>query len=58
MDKVIIDICVSLRKTQKIKLSDTIIAATALVHGYTLITNNEKDFANLKDLDVVNLHKM
>ncbi|MBE9465219.1 type II toxin-antitoxin system VapC family toxin [Dyadobacter subterraneus] len=58
IDTVIIDICISLRKTQRIKLADTIIAATALANGYTLITNNEKDFINIKNLDVVNLHKI
>ncbi|MEO0310761.1 MAG: hypothetical protein RIQ89_418, partial [Bacteroidota bacterium] len=38
--------CVALRKNKKIKTPDAIIAATALAHGYTIITNNEKDFDN------------
>lgn len=50
--------CVSLRKGKKIKTPDAIIAATALAHGYTLITNNEKDFANIKALKVVNPRKL
>lgn len=49
--------CVSLRKSKKIKTPDAIIAATALAYGYTLITNNEKDFANIKGLKVVNPYK-
>ncbi len=37
-----------------IKLPDAIIAATALVHGLTLITRNTKDFNRIEQLDVVN----
>ena len=50
--------CVNLRKGKKIKTPDAIIAATALAYGYILITNNEKDFANLKGLKIVNPHKL
>jgi len=50
--------CVNLRKGKKIKTSDAIIAATALVYGYTIITNNEKDFANIKGLKIINPHKV
>ena len=64
-DSVILDIspdvivhCVALRKGKKIKTPDAIIAATTLAYGYTLITNNEKDFANIKGLKLVNPHKM
>lgn len=64
-DSVVLDIspdvisqCVALRKGKKIKTPDAIIAATALAFGYTLITNNEKDFANIKGLKIVNPHKM
>jgi predicted nucleic acid-binding protein len=38
-------------------LIDTNIAATALAHGYTLIANNEKDFANIKGLKIMNPYK-
>lgn len=64
-DSVVLDIspdvitqCVALRKGKKIKTPDAIIAATALAYGYTLITNNEKDFAGIKGLRFVNPHKM
>jgi predicted nucleic acid-binding protein len=50
--------CVNLRKGKKLKTPDAIIAATALAHGYIVITNNEKDFANIKGLEIVNPHKM
>ncbi|MDF2433876.1 MAG: hypothetical protein JWP44_3507 [Mucilaginibacter sp.] len=64
-DSIVLDItsnviaeCVNLRKGKKIKTPDAIIAATALAHGYTLITNNEKDFSNVPDLKVINPHKI
>lgn len=34
------------------------IAATALAHGFTLITNNEKDFNNINGLKMVNPFKV
>ena len=54
----IIDICIKLRKAHPIKLPDAIIAATALSLNYSLITNNEKDFVNIKNLEVINLYKL
>ncbi|ODT35846.1 MAG: hypothetical protein BGN92_07500 [Sphingobacteriales bacterium 41-5] len=50
--------CVQLRKKRKIKIPDAIIAATALVHNCTLVTNNEKDFSNIKDLKIINPSKL
>ncbi|MCF8381671.1 MAG: PIN domain-containing protein [Bacteroidales bacterium] len=44
-------------KSKKIKTPDAIIAATAMVHGCTLITNNEKDFNNIKGLKIANPFK-
>lgn len=46
--------CVNLRKGKKTKIPDAIIAATALAYGYKLITSNEKDFANIKGLKLIN----
>lgn len=64
-DSVVLDIgpgvivyCVALRKGKKIKTPDAIIAATALAYGYSLITANEKDFANIKGLKIVNPYKL
>jgi predicted nucleic acid-binding protein len=54
----VISYCVALRKGKRIKTPDAIIAATAMAYGYTLITANEKDFANIKGLRLINPHKM
>jgi predicted nucleic acid-binding protein len=63
-DSIVLDIspevivqCVNLRKGKKIKIPDAIITATALAYGYILITNNEKDFANIKGLKMANPYK-
>lgn len=41
----ILDQAVALRQIKKISLGDSLIAATSLVHGITLVTRNIKDFA-------------
>ena len=43
-----------LRKANKIKLPDAIIAATAIVHNLTLVTHNSDDFKNILKLKVLN----
>jgi predicted nucleic acid-binding protein len=60
-DSIVLDItpdvinhCVNIRKGKKIKTPDAIIAATALAYGYTIITNNEKDFNNISGLKIIN----
>jgi len=58
IDKSTIDACIQLRKNYKIKLPDAIIAATALVNNYILITNNEKDFVSINNLKIVNPHRI
>ena len=50
--------CVNIRRNKKVKTPDAIIAATAIAHGYTLITNNEKDFTNITGLKIINPHKI
>lgn len=45
---------VELRKANKIKLPDAIIAATALVYNTTLLTRNTNDFKNISGLLVLN----
>ena len=64
-DSIIFDInvnviahCVSIRRSKKIKTPDAIIAATAMAHGYTLVTNNEKDFSNIAGLTIINPYKV
>jgi len=40
------------------KTPDAIIAATAMSHGLTLVTNNERDFTNIKGLNVINPYEI
>ena len=48
------DQAIAIRKLHKIKLGDTLIAATALVNDLVLITRNEADFKNIAGLMVIN----
>ena len=43
-----------IRQKKKITLPDAVIAATALVNGLVLVSNNTKDFKNITDLETVN----
>ena len=43
-----------IRKSNKIKLPDAIIAATAIVYNLTLVTRNTDDFKNIKGLNILN----
>lgn len=52
------NVCITLRKKYKTKLPDAIIAATALVSGFSLLTRNISDFKNIKDLKVVNPYSL
>ena len=54
----IVDTCIQLRKNNKIKLPDAIIAATALVNNLVLISRNIADFKNIKNLEVLNPHTL
>jgi len=49
---------VLIRKVTKIKTPDAIIAATALIHNYSLITNNLRDFKNINNLTVINPYNL
>ncbi|RCW41371.1 MULTISPECIES: type II toxin-antitoxin system VapC family toxin [unclassified Halanaerobium] len=53
----IADKTISLRREYKIKLPDAIIAATALGNGFTLVTRNENDFINIKNIKLYNPFK-
>ena len=54
IDKNIVAQTVNIRKSYKTKLPDAIIAATAITHNLSLITNNTKDFGNINYLTVIN----
>jgi toxin FitB len=59
VDDLVINKTISLRKKhKKLKLGDAIIAATAMVHNFTLITRNIKDFQNIQGLLCLNPHEM
>ena len=45
---------IDVRRVFKIQLPDAVIAATALIHNFTLVTSNTKDFKNISGLDVIN----
>ncbi len=44
--------CIKIRRSRKVKTPDAIIAATAIVHTFTLITS-DSDFKNIKGLQVI-----
>jgi toxin FitB len=57
LSEVVAQKTIDLRKIYKIKLPDAIIAATALVHGLTLITRNTSDFQKVAGLVCVDAHR-
>lgn len=54
----IIQNCIKIRRSKRIKLPDAIIASTALTFSYTILTNNTKDFENIKGLKSLNPYKL
>ncbi|MCF8302321.1 MAG: type II toxin-antitoxin system VapC family toxin [Bacteroidales bacterium] len=54
----IVNQTIIIRKDHKVKTPDAIIAATALVQDYTLITRNTRDFIQIKDLKLLNPYKV
>lgn len=54
IDETIIDKAIELRQQFKMKSNDSIIAATALLHGMEVYTRNVDDFKNITGLQVVN----
>jgi len=58
LSKNVADICIEIRKRNKIKLPDAIIASTALASNSALITRNIADFKNINGLIVINPHDL
>ncbi|MDT0647429.1 type II toxin-antitoxin system VapC family toxin [Zunongwangia sp. F260] len=54
VDQDIIRETIRIRKSKKIKLPDALIAATAIVHDRTLISDNDKDFKKVPKLKYIN----
>jgi predicted nucleic acid-binding protein len=50
----VVERTIKLCKQIKIKLPDAIIAATALLEGFTLVTRNINDFNKIPDLVILN----
>lgn len=53
LDNPVVEQTIILRQQHKIKTPDAIIAATALLHGFTLISRNLFDFKNIPGLNVI-----
>lgn len=54
LEKDIRDKAAELRRQYDLELSNAIIAATAIVHGLTLITDNTTDFVGIEKLCLLN----
>jgi predicted nucleic acid-binding protein len=50
----VLDEAVRLRQVKKIKLGDSLVAGTALLHDLTLVTRNVDDFLGIDGLRVLN----
>ena len=50
----IADNAIFLRQNYKLKTLDAIIAATAIVYDFTLVSRNDKDFIDIKELKYLN----
>ena len=53
----IVDKCIDIRRNSKMKTPDAIIASTAMVYNYTLITS-DADFNRIPNLNVLNPFKL
>ncbi|XDD49593.1 type II toxin-antitoxin system VapC family toxin [Leptospira sp. WS92.C1] len=58
IDESVIQETILLRRIHKIKTPDAIIAATALVHGLSLVSRNVQDFSFITKLKVIDPWKI
>jgi len=54
VEDAIIKKTIDIRKNQKLKVPDAIIAATAMVNDFTLVSVNDKDFTKVPGLKYIN----
>ncbi len=54
IDDDVIKKAIELRQTSKVSVGDSIIAASAFLLNLPLVTNNEKDFRNIKGIEIIN----
>jgi predicted nucleic acid-binding protein len=50
----VVDECINLRKKNKVRIPDAIIAATAIVNNFVLISRNVSDFKKISGLKMIN----
>lgn len=55
VDTAIADVAARIRRTYRLKLGDSIIAATALLTSSSLVTRNLRDFKKISELKIVAL---
>ena len=58
IDDETIDMTIDLRRKYKIKLPDAIIAATAIINDFTVVTHNVKDFQKITELQIIDLYSL
>jgi len=58
LDEIIAQKTIEIRRNYKIKLPDAVIAATAICKNLVLLSNNENDFKNVKELKFMNPHNL
>lgn len=58
LDDIVTKKTIELRKNNKLKLGDAIIAATAIMQDLTLLTRNISDFKNIADIRVIDPYSM
>ena len=58
LSEAIINRTIKIRKGISIRLPDAIIAATAIVHNLTLLSDNDKDFEKVSGLKYINPTKL
>jgi predicted nucleic acid-binding protein len=54
----VISLTINIRKKNKIKIPDAIIAATAISTNCTLVTRNVSDFERVEGLSLINPHSL
>ena len=57
VDEDIAEHAIELKRRSKIKLADAVIAATALVNNFKLVTRNVEDYKGVKGLEIFNPFK-
>jgi len=58
IDDEVIDKTIELRRKYKIKLPDAIIAATAIINEFALISHNFRDFQKITELHFINSYQI